>query len=111
MWTMAGRHSSPNRMSLLLCSLLGFLSLSPHPAAGQLKRDAANPEGKWEVLEGCRLITNGVADGDSFHMLHQGREYVIRLIYKTLSLQKPVEQLLSRACRSHLDKSDPARKH
>lgn len=36
---------------------------------------------EWEVLAGCRLITNAVVDGDSFHVRHDGREYIFRLYF------------------------------
>ena len=36
---------------------------------------------QWEVLENCQLVTNAVVDGDSFHVLHEGREYVFRLYF------------------------------
>lgn len=35
----------------------------------------------WTVLEGCRLLRRGGNDGDSFHILHDGKEYIIRLYY------------------------------
>jgi competence ComEA-like helix-hairpin-helix protein len=50
-------------------------------AAAQLQKEAEGQEPKWEVLEGCRLVTNAVVDGDSFHVLHQGREYIFRLYF------------------------------
>ncbi|HMP81549.1 MAG TPA: thermonuclease family protein, partial [Verrucomicrobiota bacterium] len=36
---------------------------------------------QWETLEGCRLLTNAVVDGDSFHVEHNGREYIFRLYF------------------------------
>jgi len=38
---------------------------------------------EWEVLDGCRIITNANAtvDGDSFHVRHDGREYIFRLYF------------------------------
>lgn len=50
-------------------------------ARGQQARDAEHPHGKWEVLEGCRLVTNAVADGDSFQLEHKGRTYQLRLYF------------------------------
>jgi competence ComEA-like helix-hairpin-helix protein len=38
-------------------------------------------DGKWETLTGCRLVTNSVVDGDSFHVLHKDREYIFRLYF------------------------------
>jgi endonuclease YncB( thermonuclease family) len=37
--------------------------------------------GEWTRLEGCRLLENVSNDGDSFHIKHQGREYIIRLYF------------------------------
>lgn len=36
---------------------------------------------EWEVLAGCQLVTNAVVDGDSFHVRHDGREYIFRLYF------------------------------
>jgi competence protein ComEA len=57
---------------------LSFLQPS---ASAQQVRDDINPDGKWEVLTGCQLVTNALVDGDSFHVLHGGREYVFRLYF------------------------------
>lgn len=35
----------------------------------------------WTVLENCRLLRRGGNDGDSFHVLHEGKEYIFRLYY------------------------------
>ncbi len=37
--------------------------------------------GDWETLEGCRFVTTGYADGDSFHAAHEGRDYIFRLYF------------------------------
>lgn len=50
------------------------------PARAQVQRDT-NAEPKWEKLTGCRLATNQIVDGDSFHVMHRGREYVFRLYF------------------------------
>jgi competence ComEA-like helix-hairpin-helix protein len=47
----------------------------------QAQRLGDKQEPKWEVLEGCRLVTNSVVDGDSFHVLHEQREYIFRLYF------------------------------
>ena len=62
---------------VVLLGLLGVaLGLTPDLLGQQKSSDA-----KWEVLEGCRLVTNSIADGDSFHMRHEGREYIFRLYF------------------------------
>ena len=33
------------------------------------------------MLERCRLVTNAVVDGDSFHVMRWGREYIFRLYF------------------------------
>lgn len=47
----------------------------------QQQRSPGGSESKWEVLEGCRLVTNSITDGDSFRVLHNGREYLFRLYF------------------------------
>jgi hypothetical protein len=47
----------------------------------QTRRTGDPPEAKWEVLDGCRLLTNALLDGDSFHVVHQEREYIFRLYF------------------------------
>jgi endonuclease YncB( thermonuclease family) len=36
---------------------------------------------EWQVLENCRLVPNQYNDGDSFHVRHNGREYIFRLYF------------------------------
>lgn len=36
---------------------------------------------QWQTLKGCRLLENESNDGDSFHVEHQGREYIFRLYF------------------------------
>lgn len=47
----------------------------------QALREPGTQESKWEVLSGCQLVTNQVVDGDSFHVMHKGREYIFRLYF------------------------------
>lgn len=61
--------------------LSGGLLCTALLASGQQKRTPENPQGKWEVLEGCTLSTNGHSDGDSFEVEHQGRTYRFRLYF------------------------------
>jgi competence ComEA-like helix-hairpin-helix protein len=35
----------------------------------------------WKTLKGCRLLENKSNDGDSFHVEHEGREYIFRLYF------------------------------
>lgn len=37
--------------------------------------------GGWTVMENCRLLRRSGNDGDSFHIQHDGKEYIIRLYY------------------------------
>jgi endonuclease YncB( thermonuclease family) len=48
---------------------IGVLAAFPLPATA------------WDKLEGCRLVPNPSNDGDSFHVLHEGREYIFRLYF------------------------------
>lgn len=36
---------------------------------------------QWQTLKGCRLLENESNDGDSFHVEHEGREYIFRLYF------------------------------
>jgi len=42
---------------------------------------SALAEGAWETLEGCQLIRNDSNDGDSFHVRHDGQDYIFRLYF------------------------------
>ena len=35
----------------------------------------------WDVLTGCKLLQNSSNDGDSFHVVGNGKEYIFRLYY------------------------------
>jgi endonuclease YncB( thermonuclease family) len=35
----------------------------------------------WEQLEGCRFLPHSGNDGDSFHAIHGGKEYIFRLYF------------------------------
>ena len=61
--------------------LLGGIVLWTAGALGQRVTDAQNPQGKWEVLDHCRLATNAPSDGDSFEVIHEGRDYRFRLYF------------------------------
>jgi endonuclease YncB( thermonuclease family) len=62
---------------LWLCAFLPPGSI----CSAQQVQDDKNPDGKWEVLDNCQLLTNTIVDGDSFHLSHDGREYVFRLYF------------------------------
>lgn len=36
---------------------------------------------EWKRLDGCRLVPNESNDGDSFHVKHDGQEYIFRLYF------------------------------
>lgn len=63
---------------LFILSLVLFFK-SSLPAQQQRAED--KPEARWETLNGCRLLTNAIVDGDSFHVLHNDREYIFRLYF------------------------------
>jgi competence protein ComEA len=64
-----------------LTLILGVWMIAAAVAFGQQKQDAGHPQGTWEVLDGCRLVTNAVVDGDSFKIVHKGRTYIFRLYF------------------------------
>lgn len=39
------------------------------------------PAAEWETLRGCRYLPNEYNDGDSFHVAHEGKEYIFRLYF------------------------------
>lgn len=57
--------------------VLAAATFRPLPAQGQNEKNS----GKWEKLEGCRLIAAPGNDGDSFHVSHRGKNYLFRLCY------------------------------
>lgn len=59
---------------LLTVLLLGLIT----PVAAQQR---SGPTAEWEVLQNCELLPDKVVDGDSFHVLHKGREYIFRLYF------------------------------
>jgi competence protein ComEA len=75
------RASAWREWGILAWILTGGLALQPDLLFGQRAPDAEHPEGKWEVLDRCRLITNSLVDGDSFQVTHKGREYGFRLYF------------------------------
>ena len=69
-------------LALLHCAILAAtFSFGVRSASAQQVHDDKNPEAKWETLDNCKLVTNEAMDGDSFHLLHDGREYLIRLYF------------------------------
>jgi len=42
---------------------------------------SALADGAWETLEGCQLTRNDSNDGDSFHVRHNGQDYIFRLYF------------------------------
>lgn len=52
------------------------------PEQSTVHQDRTRGEEKtWTTLENCSLVPHGANDGDSFHIRHEGREYVMRLYF------------------------------
>ncbi len=72
-------HRPSSRRSVLktlaavavLCSVSRLVGCRPKPP----------PAKPWHELEGCKLVSNKSNDGDSFHVLHEGNEYIFRLYF------------------------------
>lgn len=69
-----------------LLSLVAYISLSCPANAGE-----------WVTLTNCRLLENASNDGDSFHVMHNGEEYLFRLYFADCpesedSLPKRIEE-------------------
>lgn len=73
-----GRHRTAFGLVWSWC-----LALALWPAAAGLaqQKSGVKEAVKWEILEGCRLVTNSIMDGDSFHVRHKDREYIFRLYF------------------------------
>jgi ankyrin repeat protein/endonuclease YncB( thermonuclease family) len=65
--------------TLASATVPGRTATRPEPGASLASR-LTRVKG-WTVLEDCRLISSGANDGDSFHVRHQGKEYIFRLYY------------------------------
>ncbi len=53
----------------------------PGGMAADLLGPRIGKQSGWTLLEGCRLKSDASNDGDSFHITHQGKEYIFRLYY------------------------------
>ena len=42
---------------------------------------AETSTGAWEVLEGCRLVSDPINDGDSFKVKHEDQTFIVRLYF------------------------------
>lgn len=61
-------------------------------AAGLLHATLCHAASEWQTLKNCRLVQSDYNDGDSFHVEHEGREYIFRLYFvdtPETSLQVP----------------------
>ena len=60
-------------------------SRSPAAATAVRPRDSiakrVGQDRDWTVLEGCTLLKRSGNDGDSFHVRHDGKEYIFRLYF------------------------------
>ena len=65
----------------------------------------------WDMLTDCKLLRKGANDGDSFHVMARGKEYIFRLYYvdaAETSLSFP-ERVADQARYFHLDEKDTLR--
>lgn len=64
---------------------LALARSSRAPTVSEASRDSLSlrigRDKEWTVLEGCRLMKSGGNDGDSFHVKHDGKEYIFRLYF------------------------------
>jgi DNA uptake protein ComE-like DNA-binding protein len=63
-------------MRLCLPTLIGLCSLLLSTTSW-----AITSTDTWEVLEGCRLVSDPINDGDSFKVQHQDKTFIIRLYF------------------------------
>jgi endonuclease YncB( thermonuclease family) len=64
----------------VLCSLPRAFAPAIVPLLLAASFAFAAPPG-WEVLENCRLASSEYADGDSFHVIHNGKDHHFRLYF------------------------------
>lgn len=50
----------------------------------------------WQQLTGCQLVDSHYNDGDSFHVKHNGREYIFRLCYVDTPETKALREFTER---------------
>lgn len=72
------RHSNIPIFHSSAILLLGLALSFPTPAPAQR---LVGEEAGWETLENCRIVKTWGTDADSFHIVHEGREYVVRLYF------------------------------
>ena len=64
-------------MRLYLSALIGLCCLM----LSVVLRAGDNAPGAWEVLDGCRLVSAPINDGDSFKVSHKDQTFIIRLYF------------------------------
>ncbi|MFT5836826.1 MAG: endonuclease YncB(thermonuclease family) [Candidatus Azotimanducaceae bacterium] len=65
----------------LLFTLLCLFSLGEMPSGCSTLRAANQVAGAWEVMEGCRLVSSPINDGDSFSVKYGDEQYTFRLYF------------------------------
>jgi endonuclease YncB( thermonuclease family) len=60
---------------------IGLAAIFLNGISAVASADRKSPVTQWVTLSGCRLLPNKYNDGDSFHVVHGGREYLSRLCY------------------------------
>lgn len=81
-------------------------SLLPETSALRLASDK-----QWTILQDCRLLHRRGNDGDSFHVLHDGKEYIFRLYFVDApeSVDTFGERVRDQADYFHIDEEDVLR--
>jgi competence protein ComEA len=87
--------ATPTRFFAFIGTLLCILSFIARVDVVHAQQTAGSTN-DWEVLQGCELIPTKEVDGDSFHVLHEGRHYIFRLYFvdapeKDASLQERIQ--------------------
>ena len=67
--------------SLLPANMLFVRFFCTLACAGWLLTFSLPLWGSWKTLHRCTLVEHPGNDGDSFHVRHQGKEYIFRLYY------------------------------
>lgn len=68
-----------NFRALFLLFTVVLATVCPGPQTRGQRASESDGSARWEVLKDCRLVASKSFDGDSFHLRHGQREYIIRL--------------------------------
>ena len=81
---MAARARSVTRRGAITLLVVGLAAIGAWFFPRDKTSDVAvrpPPAGEWQLLSGCQYKPDRWNDGDSFHVIHRGEEYIFRLYF------------------------------